>query len=248
MTRKQVQRHDRRCMIFLLIVAAVLVVHITATTIRGNQRQQERAAAKVTEPKGEEFAVEETERIHERGNLTESEANAEHRMSEFDEMSEDWGSDADGFVYYQIPEEYTVHGGYFPEKMQIYTYSICKQYDVKYALVVAMIERESGYVFDDVGDDGNSKGYMQIYESAHPDRMENMGCTDLMNPYQNVRVGIDYIAGLIEKYGTIQDALAAYNYGEAGAKRNLWSNGIYLYEYNESIMKRMKEIEEEVGA
>lgn len=171
----------------------------------------------------------------------------EERMRIFNGMSEDWGSDADGFVYYQIPDEYAANGGYFPEKMQIYTYCLCKQYDVKYALVVAMIERESGYVFDQIGDNGNSTGYMQIYESAHIDRMEKLGCNNLSNPYQNVRVGIDYIAELIEKYGTVQDVLAAYNYGEKGARKKLWNNGVYVYEYNEGIMRRMKEIEEELA-
>ena len=52
---------------------------------------------------------------------------------------------------------------------------------------------------------------------------------------------------LIDKYGTIQDALAVCNYGATGAKEHLWSNGIYVYDYNESIMNRMKEIEEELG-
>lgn len=30
-----------------------------------------------------------------------------------------------------------------------------------------------------------------------------------------------------------------------GAYTHLWSNGIYVYEYNEAITQRMKEIEEE---
>lgn len=54
--------------------------------------------------------------------------------------------------------------------------------------------------------------------------------------YQNVLVGIDYLSELIERYGTIQDALAAYNYGEQGAKQHLWKNGIYVYEYNQTII------------
>lgn len=117
---------------------------------------------------------------------------------------------------------------------------------VRYDLVVALIEKESGYKFDKVGDDGHSIGYMQIYEECHRDRMERLNVTDLTNPYQNVLVGIDYLSELIERYGTIQDALAAYNYGEQGAKQHLWKNGIYVYEYNQTIMSRMKEIEEEL--
>lgn len=164
----------------------------------------------------------------------------------FDTMSADWGGEEDGFVFYEIPEEYSRTGGYFPEKMQVYTYCVCKQYGVRYDLVVALIEKESGYKFDKVGDNGHSIGYMQIYEECHRDRMERLNVTDLMNPYQNVLVGIDYLSELIERYGTIQDALAAYNYGEQGAKQHLWKNGIYVYEYNQTIMSRMKEIEEEL--
>lgn len=85
------------------------------------------------------------------------------------------------------------------------------------------------------------------YEKWHTDRMQNLGCTDLMNPYQNVRVGIDFLSYLLKKYGTIQDTLAAYNYGEKGAREYLWNNGVYVYSYNTAIMQRMKEIEEVVG-
>lgn len=143
----------------------------------------------------------------------------------FDTMSADWGGEEDGFVLYEIPKEYSRTGGYFPEKMQVYTYCVCKQYGVRYDLVIALIEKESGYRFDKVGDDGHSIGYMQIYEECHRDRMERLNVTDLTNPYQNVLVGIDYLSELIERYGTIQDALAAYNYGEQGAKQHLYMTG-----------------------
>lgn len=163
----------------------------------------------------------------------------------FDTMSTDWGGENDDFVYHAIPEKYKESGGYFPKKMQCYTYILCKQYGLDYSLVVALIESESGYVFDKVGDDGNSIGYMQVYESAHTDRMDRLNCTDLKNPYQNVYVGIDYLTELIEKYGTVHDALAAYNCGERGAREHLWKNGIYVYSYNEGIMNRARELEKE---
>ena len=179
--------------------------------------------------------------------MTQTAESIEDKYKVFDTMSEDWGSDdLEGFVFYDLPEQYA-DKGYFPEKMQIYTRCLCKQYDVSYALVLAIIEHESGYVFDAAGDGGKTKGYMQIYEACHIDRMEKLGCNDLMNPYQNVRVGIDFLSYLLKKYGTVQDALAAYNYGEAGARKHLWSNGVYVYSYNREIMQRMKEIEEVVG-
>lgn len=249
MTREQVRKHDRICRRILITLGIIIVLHMVLTTIWGNIQQQERRELQQVEkraPTQEAFLIEQTREIHESGRVTESEVLQEERFSVFAEMSEDWSDEADGFVYYQIPEEYTVYGGCFPEKMQKYTYCLCKQYNIRYALIVAMIERESGYRFDRMGDDGNSIGYMQIYESAHTDRMKKLGCEDLSNPFQNVHVGIDYMAEMIEKYGTIQDALAAYNYGEKGARENLWSNGIYVYSYNETIMNRMKEIEGEL--
>ena len=84
-------------------------------------------------------------------------------------------------MFYDLPEQYA-DKGYFPEKMQIYTRCLCKQNDVPYALVLAIIEHESGYEFDKVGDGGQSKGYMQIYEKWHTDRMKRLNCTDLINP------------------------------------------------------------------
>lgn len=164
----------------------------------------------------------------------------------FSSMSMDYGGEQEGFVYYEIPEEYQKAGGYLPEEVQIYTYCLCKQEGVRYALILAVIEHESGYKYDCIGDDGESFGYMQIMQKFHEDRMEEMGVADLLNPYQNIRLGVSIMKELIDKYGMIQDALAVYNYGATGAKEHLWSKGIYVYDYNESIMKRMKEIEEEL--
>ena len=171
----------------------------------------------------------------------------EDKCKVFDSTSENQGSDdLEEFVFYDLPEQYA-DKGYFPKEMQIYTRSLCEQNDVPYALALAIIEHESGYEFDKTGDNGNSKGYMQIYEKQHTDRMQKLNCTDLMNPYQNVTVGIDFLSYLLKKYGTIQDALTAYNYGEKGAREHLWNNGVYVYSYNTEIMQRMEEIEEVVG-
>lgn len=253
MMREQARKRDRTQLKIIIGLAVILSVHTVATTVRGNTRQEAAAEARkeaLRQQKTAEdaFLIEETRNTHERGNLTESEAIAEDRFAVFDTMSADWGAEVyeDGFVYYQIPEEYTVTGGYFPEKMQVYTFCLCQQYGIRYSLIVAMIEHESGYKFDSIGDDGLSEGYMQITRKWHSDRMEELNCGDLMNPYQNVRVGIDWMAELIDRYGTIQDALTAYNYGERGARENMWGKGIYVNDYNSQIMSRMKEIEEEM--
>lgn len=241
--RKRRARRARRRNAFRVIVVAGVVTALCVATFGSKKPEQ-------IEENQQETMQEETthaETVQNPETIVQTEEEIENKYKVFDTMSEDWGScDLEGFVYYDLPEQYA-DKGYFPEKMQIYTRCLCKQNDVPYALVLALIERESGYEFDKVGDGGKSKGYMQIYEKWHTDRMQRLGCTDLMNPYQNVRVGIDFLSYLLKKYGTVQDALAAYNYGEKGAREHLWRNGVYVYSYNSAIMQRMKEIEEVVG-
>ena len=238
MKRQQKRKHDERWRVFLIAIVLILAIHMIATMVRGKERKEQ--FDKMQQEELAELTVE-WETVQQE---TEKEEEPD-RYAVFDTMSEDWSADdVEGFQFYEIPEEYQRTGGYMPEKMQIYTYIVCKNYGVRYELVIALIERESGYVFDKVGDDGHSMGYMQVYEDYHKDRMERLNCTDLMNPYQNILVGVDYLAELIDKYGTQQDALTAYNYGQAGAYRHMWSKGIYVYDYNSTIMKRAKEIEE----
>lgn len=246
MKRQQRRKHDRRCMVFLIAIVMIFAIYMIATTVRGKERKQE--LEQQSEEQFEQTQQEELAELTVKWETVQQETEKEEepdRYAVFDTMSEDWSADdVEGFQFYKIPEEYQRTGGYMPEKMQIYTYIVCKNYGVRYELVIALIERESGYVFDKVGDDGHSMGYMQVYEDYHKDRMERLNCTDLMNPYQNILVGVDYLAELIDKYGTQQDALTAYNYGQAGAYRHMWSKGVYVYDYNSTIMKRAKEIEE----
>ena len=168
----------------------------------------------------------------------------------FNTMSLDWsGEQIAGFIEYQIPEDYELYGGYFPLEMQEYTYIICKEYEVDYSLIVAMIEIESGYKYDAVGKGGDI-GYMQINQVWHTDRMERLGVTDLKNPYQNVRVGIDYMAELLGQYQT-SVAVSAYNRGtrnDSGTGAlDLADKGQYQTEYSEKVLTRAAEIEKELS-
>lgn len=228
MTRRELKKRYRISVATSMIMAVLLVVNMVAAAVDRKAEKEEQIERAST--KDVFIEIEEPEEDTDRYDV-------------FDSLPDGDFGNVEGFVFYELPEEYA-GAGYFPEKMQKYTYALCKAYDVPYELVIAIIERESGYVFDEIGDDGQSKGYMQVYEAYHIDRMDELNCTDLMNPYQNVTVGVDYLAELMERYGMIQDALAAYNYGEKGAKEKLWNRGVYIYSYNERIIKRMREIRE----
>lgn len=166
----------------------------------------------------------------------------------FNTMSTDWGAEPyeSGFKYYKIPEEYVKTGGCFPEVVQIYLWSLCKDYDINYYVVVAQIERESGYKWNATGDSGKSKGYMQIMEKWNKDRMAEEGVTDLYNPYGNIRVGLNLLKELKEKSDTdYHYMLMSYNMGEGKCKaRN--REGVYSTAYSREILQRAQEIEKEI--
>ena len=109
----------------------------------------------------------------------------------------------------------------------------CGKYGINPSIVIAMIEKESRYNPNAIGDNGNSFGLMQIQPRWHTKRMEKLGCTDLLNPIQNVKVGIDYLGELYNRYGDIGKALTAYNTGSY--------NGTITY-YATSVMARANEV------
>lgn len=111
------------------------------------------------------------------------------------------------------PETVCIYSVPLDVELQLYIIETCESYGIDPAIVFAMIERESAYQADVIGDSGNAKGLMQIWEYWHSGRMEKLGCYDLLDPYQNVTVGIDYLAEMLDWYGDIGAALTAYNAG-----------------------------------
>lgn len=91
----------------------------------------------------------------------------------------------------------------------------CEKHNINPDIVIAQIKKESDFDANAVGDGGNSFGLMQIQPRWHSKRMERLGCTDLFDPIQNVKVGIDYLAEKYKEYGDIGLALTAYNAGSA---------------------------------
>ena len=160
----------------------------------------------------------------------------------FNLMSADWDPELiRGFVEYKIPDEFAQNGGYLPVVVQQYAWCICKRYGFEYPIVLSIIEQESGYRYDAVGS-AKEKGYMQIAEVWHSDRMSRLGAEDLLNPYMNIAVGVDYIAELMGQYHDIHLALSIYNRGFRNSNRtgalDLWDAGYTSTEYSRGITAR----------
>ena len=81
-------------------------------------------------------------------------------------------------------------------ELQLHIIQVCEDYHIAPSIVIAMIERETQFDADAIGDNCHSFGLMQIQQKWHQKRMDKLGVTDLMDPYQNVLVGIDYLAEL----------------------------------------------------
>lgn len=148
------------------------------------------------------------------------------------------------YIYYEVPQEYVRNGGELSDELQEFIQDLCRERQLSYPLVIALIERETGYRNVDPNGCG-STGYMQIIPRWHEDRMAKFGVTDLLEPEGNITVGIDYLTELFEKYHEINLVLMAYNMGESGAKK-LWEDGIYSSDYADYIMEREAEISIEI--
>lgn len=116
-------------------------------------------------------------------------------------------------VYIEAEPEETYYDVPLTKELQAHIFAECEKHGIDPAIVIAMCYRESSYDAAAIGDNGRSFGLMQIQKRYHEERMKRLGVTDLLDPMQNVTVGIDFLAELLEKYGDVEKALTAYNRG-----------------------------------
>lgn len=138
----------------------------------------------------------------------------------------------DGALYFDVPLDH---------KLQDHIFALCEEKCIDPAIIIAMIDKESKFDIDIIGDKGKSYGLMQIQPRWHKERMEELGVTDLLDPYQNVTVGIDILAELLESGESLEWALMAYNGGHSYANR-LESEG-RLSTYASTIIENASELE-----
>lgn len=104
-----------------------------------------------------------------------------------------------------------------------------KQYGISPKLLKAIAKVESGEKPGIVGDDGESVGLFQIQPKWHMQRLKEG--ESLLDPEVNTRVACEILTDLMEKYGTLDEALTAYNCGHDTGDRS-YANRVY-----EELMK-----------
>lgn len=112
-----------------------------------------------------------------------------------------------------------------------------EEYDIPAELILAMVETESTFNPEATSTSG-CIGLMQIDPRWHEDRMDKYAVEDLYDISDNLRIGCDYMAELLDKYD-VKTALMVYNEGWNGAARS--KQGI-TSGYAKKIMARAEQI------
>ena len=130
------------------------------------------------------------------------------------------------------------------EELQLYIFEECEKHNIAPAIIIAMIERESDFDASNIGDNGKSIGLMQIQPKWHTVRMDRLGCTNLLDPFQNVKVGIDYVAELKDKNPDLYWVLMAYNGGPDYATRKI--NACDYSDYALEVVEQASKLERSI--
>ena len=92
----------------------------------------------------------------------------------------------------------------------------------------------------------NDYGLMQINACNHEWLTEELGITDFIDPYENIKAGLFILRGLFEKYDSTSKVLMAYNMGENGASK-LWEQGIFESNYSKDVLQRQETYRQILG-
>ena len=118
--------------------------------------------------------------------------------------------------------------------LQEYIHRLCEESGLPYTLAIAVIEQESHYT-PWIISDSDDWGLMQINSVCHEWLSRELGVTDFLDAWQNVRAGIWLLADYYARYGYASGALMCYNMGEPRAQA-LFDQGIYATDYSERVI------------
>lgn len=124
--------------------------------------------------------------------------------------------------------------------LQWYIENESAEYGIAPQLVFAIIEKESNFDTQAVGQAGEL-GLMQIHPINFDEVAEAKNAVKLLDAYQNCKAGIYLLNICIEETDTLDQALMMYNLGKTGANKQ-FSKGIYSTSYSRSIIENMEGI------
>lgn len=140
-------------------------------------------------------------------------------------------------------KEYKLCSVAIDEELQKWIIDYCEDINIDPYLIMAMCERESSCNSNAIGDNGKSYGLMQIQARYHEERINRLDCHNLLNPKENIIVGIDILQELYNTGNTTDWVLMAYNGGRSYANRMAGNDKVS--DYAEYIMLRCVELKNE---
>ena len=140
----------------------------------------------------------------------------------------------DGIRYYDVP---------LSKELQMHVFMECDGYGFWPNVAIAVMDVECDFDLDAVSPKG-AVGPMQVVEEYHWDRMELLGCDDLFDLYQNIKVGMHYLAELWSEKQDMCWVLMAYRHGRSEANE-MYSRGI-VDEYALEVLARAAELQLEM--
>ena len=99
-----------------------------------------------------------------------------------------------------------------------------KEHGIPALLIVALIVQESG--FDPTAENAGALGLMQLRPFVAKDQAAQLGLAwkgeaTLLDPIRNIQIASSYFDELVDRFGSLDLALAAYNKGPECVKRQL---------------------------
>lgn len=138
-------------------------------------------------------------------------------------------------------EEQAATAGTDPE-LVAYAWERAAEAGLDPTLVLAVVSHESGWDATLVHSNSNGTvdySLMQLNSGTWPWLAQQTGCTDPMDPRQNIRMGVWYLAYLLRRYGSEEAALTAYNRGEQGLQWHIASRGTARSAYSEAVINAL---------
>jgi hypothetical protein len=217
MTPRQKQLRNRKIIKAILVVAFFVVAALVGGTLDAETYKAESA---VTEKK----TVTETTK-------TETETETKVTVSQIKHTTEK----IEPIKFFDVS---------LSAELQLHIFKECEKHNIAPTIIIAMIERESRYDPNAIGDNGKSFGLMQIQPIWFEKEMAELGITDLLDPFQNVTLGIRIMSDLKDKDTDLYWVLMAYNGGMSYANKAM-ENEFYS-DYAQYVVERASELAREI--